>query len=419
MQLFYNIIIRTYGLILWLASFVHPKARKWIAGRVGWREQLRNFRNTIGEQEPVVWIHCASLGEFEQGRPVIEDLKKQHPAVKVLLTFFSPSGFEIRKNFQQADLVMYLPLDTPANSRQFLQIARPIVTIFVKYEFWYHFISQAGAVSSLTILVSATFRPRQPFFRWYGGIFRHMIRKFDAIFVQEQKSADLLASIGYQRAILAGDNRVDRVSRLAGTARVIPEALQFRGNSPLFIAGSTWPADEKVLIPFLTHHLPPEWKLILAPHHLDQGHIRNLRNELPQPCVLFSEAEQSNLQTARSLIIDNIGMLSSLYQYGKIAYIGGGFGAGIHNLLEPMTFGLPVFFGPNHEKFREANLVKAAGGGFPIERPEDLVVAFSSLLTKEAYSRSAEACKAFIGENMGATESVLKFINRSHTLTPP
>ena len=412
----YNITIFIYRQLIGLASIFNPKARKWIRGRKNWPKKLEAFRNDIPQDQPVVWVHCASLGEFEQGRPIIEDLKNRHPAVKVLLTFFSPSGFEVRKNYEHADLIMYLPVDTRANARRFMKIARPTITIFVKYEFWHYFISQAREISTLTLLVSATFRPQQLFFKWYGGFFREILAKFDNIFVQEQQSADLLSSIGYRKAVVAGDNRVDRVGRLALAAPPIPEAHGFQKGSPIFIAGSTWPADEKVLLPFLHQSLPANWKIILAPHQIDREHILQLKHSLPGPCILFSELKTTGPGSARSLIIDNIGILSSLYQYGRVAYIGGGFGVAIHNLLEPMTFGLPLIFGPNHRKFREATEIKRTKGGFAIEDTSELTSAFNTLLSEESYRGASEACKSYIQDNMGATDLVLDFINRKNIL---
>ncbi len=400
-----------------------------------------------GVGSKTLWLHAASLGEFEQGRPVIEAFREQFPGWRIVLTFFSPSGFEVRKNYPQADLVCYLPADTRRNARDFLDLIKPDAVIFVKYEFWANYLLELKKRGIPTLLVSALFRDSQPFFRWYGGFWRQMLGCFTHIFVQNEIAAKLLQSIGVQNITVAGDTRVDRVLKIAegtgenevvvafmggcpplegGRGEEIPEPglssplPPSKGGqpptlSPTFIAGSSWPADEAVFLPVFQKSAFQNFKLIIAPHepaHAGQtlqsaAAILSDRDTRP---VLYSQANRENVRDTRILIIDNVGLLNTLYRYGKVAYIGGGFGKGIHNTLEPAAFGLPVIFGPKYEKFEEARQFVARGGAFPVQNAEELAAVLEKLQDPEFYEKASRAVRGYLEENKGATERILSFL---------
>lgn len=350
MVFLYNLGIRFYQIIVGVASLFNKKAKLFKDGRKGWEKRLRE---TLKENDRVVWFHCASLGEFEQGRPVIEAFRVKYPEIKILLTFFSPSGYEIRKNYQGADHIFYLPLDTYWNSKKFLDIVNPIATIFVKYEFWYFYLNGLKKRGIPTYVISAIFRSDQAFFKWYGGWYRKFLTNFQHLFVQNEKSKELLASIGVNNVTVAGDTRFDRVISNAKAAKVIPLIEQFIGDSKVLVAGSTWPKDEEIIIEHLKTN-PHNLKLIIAPHEIHEQEIEKLRNCFGLKTLRYTKPEECNPSDAQVLIIDTIGILSSIYRYGNISYIGGGFGVGIHNTLEAAVFGIPVIFGPNYLRFQEA-----------------------------------------------------------------
>ncbi|WP_170110314.1 3-deoxy-D-manno-octulosonic acid transferase [Flavilitoribacter nigricans] len=406
----YTLGIYLYTAGIRLAAIWNEKARQWISGRQRIWQQLETFKATAPEGVPRIWIHCASLGEFEQGRPLIEKIKARHPEVQLILTFFSPSGYEIRKNYPQADLICYLPVDTPGRTRRFVQELRPDLAIFVKYEFWYHHLHALDRAGIPTLLISAIFRPSQIFFRSYGFWYRRLLTHFRHIFTQDSNSGQLLQSIGVQHFSRAGDTRVDRVLQLREQAPTFPEIARFRGDAPVWIAGSSWPVDEALLFPFWEATLPANWKLIIAPHDIAADHIEQIEQNCKWPSVRYSQLGETET-AARVLIIDNIGMLSALYQYGRIAYIGGGFGKAIHNLLEPIAFGLPVLFGPKHEKFQEALALKRSGGGFAIEGREDLDAAFEQLRQDDAYAEASRQALAYLQENQGSTDKILQYLD--------
>ncbi|MCO6488090.1 MAG: 3-deoxy-D-manno-octulosonic acid transferase [Phaeodactylibacter sp.] len=405
----YPFAIHLYGLFLRLAALFNPKAAQWVAGRRHWRRRHRELLEANAQGgAPLVWFHCASLGEFEQGRPVIELLKAGHPEVRILLTFFSPSGYEVRKNYGGADYITYLPLDTPANARDFVALWKPAAAVFIKYEFWASHLRALRAAGIPIVLASALFRPGQLFFRWYGGFFRRLPGWFAHIFVQNESSAQLLREAGYRNFTVAGDSRVDRVLQIAGQAPSFPLAERFAGRAPVLIIGSSWPEDEAHLLPFLNEQLPPQWKAIIAPHQVDEGHIRQIIGRLELPWQRYSEGEKE--AETRILVIDNIGLLSALYQYGRIAYIGGAFGSGLHNTLEPIAFGLPVIFGPKYQKFEEARYLVQSGGGFSVNGREELREKFTELGREEAWQEASRKARAYVLQNSGASEKVTVFI---------
>nr|HQU60794.1 glycosyltransferase N-terminal domain-containing protein [Saprospiraceae bacterium] len=316
-------------------------------------------------------------------------------------------GYEVRKNYSSADYVVYLPLDTPANARDFMAIWQPALAVFVKYEFWYFHLKALQQRGIPVFLVSALFRPGQLFFKPYGGPFRQLPGWFHHIFVQNESSGALLRAQGLRNFSVAGDTRIDRVLQIAVNAPAFPVIAAFKGDAPLLVAGSTWPEDEALLVPFLNDHLPKGWKAIIAPHQISDSHIQGLAKRLQGRVVRYSEATTSNLPEARILLIDNVGMLSALYQYGRLAYIGGGFGAGIHNTLEPIAFGLPVFFGPKYDKFEEARYLVQSGGGFSIRNLQELKAAFDQLIPETPYLAASEKARQYVLENQGASRKAV------------
>ncbi|WP_425422107.1 3-deoxy-D-manno-octulosonic acid transferase [Phaeodactylibacter xiamenensis] len=408
----YTLGIHLYGLALRVAAWFHPKARKWVKGRQNWVEQHRELSAALPENRPLFWFHCASLGEFEQGRPLIEKLKARNRPPLILLTFYSPSGYEIRQKYPQADVVAYLPLDTPAQARAFVAIWQPQLAIFVKYEFWFNVLRQLQKQHVPTLLISGLFRPGQLFFKPYGKPFRRALEGFSHLFVQNEASGQVLSGAGIHQYTVAGDTRIDRVQSIAQQAPEIPAAATFCQSAPVLIAGSSWPEDEACLLPFLNTEFPTDWKAIIAPHEISESNLRNIEQQLSLPCIRYSKAENNpeQLAAARVLLIDNIGMLSALYQYGRIAYIGGGFKTGLHNTLEPIAFGLPVLFGPYYHKFEEARYLVREGGGFVITQKDDLFRTFQQLQHPEAYTAAAAKALSYIKQNQGATQKVLNWI---------
>ncbi|MEK7256544.1 MAG: glycosyltransferase N-terminal domain-containing protein, partial [Bacteroidota bacterium] len=362
-------------------------------------------------RQPLIWMHCASLGEFEQGRTVLEALKKQRPDWKILLTFFSPSGYEIRKNYPGADWIFYLPADGRKNARRFLSIVQPTVAIFVKYEFWMHYLAELKNQAIPTFLIAAVFRKSQPFFQWYGGLHREMLGCFTKIFVQNEASRKLLESIKMNQVEVAGDSRVDRVLEIAAQLKSFPTVEKFCTGAPVLVCGSTWQADEDILCKFINRQAGSEWKFIIAPHDVQTARIQQVEKKLKLPFARFSQLERletNALTHFRVLLIDNIGMLAWLYQFGKVAYVGGGFGKGIHNTLEPIAFGLPVVFGQNYKKFEEAKSLVETGGGFPIGSPEEFEAIMKKLSKPENWQAASDQATGYLKKNQGATKKVMK-----------
>lgn len=407
MTFFYNILTHLVYLLLLPASLINKKARLWITGRKNWHKKLKQWQRG---DSPVYWFHAASLGEFEQGIPIMETMKTRVPECKILLTFFSPSGYEIRKNYKNADFVSYLPLDTPYNARKFISTASPRAVFFIKYEFWYFYLRQLKNNNIPVYLISGIFRPEQIFFRWYGSWYKNHLRAFNRLFVQDQVSSDLLKGINIHNASITGDTRFDRVASTARQVREISLAHEFTVNSVCIVAGSTWPADEVLLAAYINTS-PPTVKFIIAPHEIHEAHINRLVQLFTRASIRYSQATDHNIKGKQVLIIDNIGMLSSLYHYGQIAYIGGGFGKGIHNVLEAAVFGIPVVFGPNHQNFREAIGIIKTGGGFSVTTAEELLETINKLITlPEFYEHTAKNAKEYIASNIGATARILQYL---------
>jgi 3-deoxy-D-manno-octulosonic-acid transferase len=400
----YNIAIRFYYSIIVLLSPFNKKAKLWLDGRKDWANELES---SISPNYPTAWFHCASLGEFEQGRPLIEAYRENHPGHRILLTFFSPSGYEIRKNYSGADYVCYLPLDTPRNAKLFLSIAKPVIAIFVKYEFWYHFIKQLHKNKTPIYVVSAIFRPKQIFFRWYGRWYRKVLYRFNHIFVQNSQSVTLLQSVGISNATVAGDTRFDRVFAAAERAEEIPLLEEFSENSLVIVAGSTWPKDDELLLDYI-RTAPKGVKFIIAPHEIDRSKIARFIDATNLPAVRYTGPEGVNIYDTQVLVLDTIGILAAAYRYGDIAYIGGGFGVGIHNTLEPATYGIPIVFGPNHGKFNEAKELIKEGAAFSISNSNELISVFNNLVNNtETRNSAGTAAKEFVLDNIGATDRIL------------
>ena len=408
MTFLYNITIIIYHILIRLSSVFSVKAGQFTEGRRNWRrELLKKTGNATG----YIWFHCASLGEFEQGRPLIEAIRNRYPGRKILLTFFSPSGYEIRKNYPLADVVMYLPADTSSNARFFVGTVKPVMTIFIKYEFWNNYTRILQEYETPLYLVSAIFRDNQVFFskapwgRWY----REILGRFTHLFVQDETSAALLRGIGITRYTISGDTRFDRVAAIASGSKPIPIVEKFIAGNPAIIAGSTWKPDEEIISGFIDSH--PEIKFIIAPHEVDDTHINKLEQLLKTPSIRLSQTKENDISDCRVLIIDSIGMLSSLYRYGIIAYIGGGFGVGIHNILEAATFGLPVVFGPNYTRFREAREMVARGAAFPVKNESELKMTIGRLINNpEELKQASSMARQFVIESQGATEAILDFL---------
>ncbi|RYF74007.1 MAG: 3-deoxy-D-manno-octulosonic acid transferase [Cytophagaceae bacterium] len=406
MQFLYSLSIFLYSALIRLAALFNRKARLLVNGRTNWRQPFQ--AKPLDPSRPVAWFHAASLGEFEQGRPVIEAFRATYPSYQVVLSFFSPSGYEVRKNYAEADVVTYLPADTTANARDWMQQVRPQLAFFIKYEFWYHYLQALRQANIPTLSFSAIFRPDQLFFKPYGGFYRSLLTYFDHILVQNQESVDLLSTIGITHVTLAGDTRFDRVAQVAATKRAIPEAATFVDSLCTLVVGSAWAADMAVLIPMLNAFTQP-LRVIIAPHEIHDDEIEDWRAQLTSPSVRFSTLGTSPVPTdARYLFIDNIGMLTSLYQYGTMAYIGGAFGKGLHNCLEAATFGLPLLFGPNHQKFQEAIDLVRQGGAFQVRSASELTAVFTDLYGNASNrERAGSICRDYVLGNVGATRLVM------------
>ncbi|GAB2696032.1 glycosyltransferase N-terminal domain-containing protein [Mucilaginibacter koreensis] len=408
MLLIYNIGIRFYALIIRIVAVFNTKAKQWVSGR---RTQQLAQINKGGS----IWFHFASLGEFEQGRPVLEQLKRRHPEKKFVITFFSPSGYEVRKNTPLADAVYYLPLDTPSNACIFIETIRPCLAVFTKYEYWYHFFNELHQRQIPLYLISGIFRPEQIFFKWYGGLHRQMLKYINQLFVQDKASEQLLHNIGIQHVQISGDTRFDRVWANALHPKALPLIEEFKKHSPLFIGGSTWLPDEELIAPLVTRY--PTWKFIFAPHEINESKIQQLVSMLPaQQTIRFSmvESARGSIADYRILIIDNIGMLSALYQYADIAHIGGGFGVGIHNTLEAAAFGLPVIFGPNYQRFREARELIEQHAGFGISNAEEFDKVSEQLINDtDKRLQAGNNARQYVKANTGATAMIINYAEKA------
>lgn len=410
MNIIYNIGTRAYFGGLKIASLLgHRKAKQMEEGRKNWAANLEEKMKPLAGQK-VVWFHAASLGEFEQGRPLIESLHEKYPEYRILQTFFSPSGYEVRKNYKGADVVCYLPYDYLSDCKHFLDIAHPDIAIIVKYEFWGNILQEVKRRSIPTYLVSGIFRPRQAFFKWYGGVLRPVLDCFDHLFVQDEESRLLLEGIGVKNVTICGDTRFDRVIAIQQQAKEFAWAKKFADSAKfVMVAGSSWPKDEDILLDHFNNH--PEMKLIIAPHEIHEEHVQSILSKIKRPVMRYSQLDESNVENCDCLIIDAIGFLSGIYRYGQVAYVGGGFGVGIHNTLEAAVYGIPVIFGPNYTSFREAIGLIDAKGGFSINNASDysrIVEQFMS--DSKVLSDAGHNAGKYVQDNSGATETIFSSV---------
>lgn len=404
----YELFIILYNIGVWVASFFSKKVRTM------WKGEHRTFRVLREKIDPnamYIWFHAASLGEFEQGRPIMEAIRREHPGYKILLTFFSPSGYEVRKNYDGADVVVYLPIDTKRNARRFLRLTNPVMAFFIKYEFWSNYLHMLKERHVPTFSVSSIFRPNQIFFRAYGKGYGKVLDCFTHFFVQNEESRDLLKSIGIDCVSVTGDTRFDRVLQIRDAGKSLPIVENFVGGTAeerphVFIAGSSWPPDEDIFIRYFNEHR--DWKLIIAPHVIGDDHMKQILGKLERKTVRYTEATTENVVGAECLIIDCFGLLSSIYRYADITYVGGGFGVGIHNVLEAAVWGKPVIFGPNNKNFQEAQGLLKAGGGFEITSYDDFVGVMRKLADDKALEQSRERAGGFVESLAGATRQIMK-----------
>ena len=405
LKLLYNICVALYAAIIRLIAPFHRKARQWSRGRKGLIERLKA---EIGEGDRIVWIHSSSLGEFEQGRPIVDYIKAHYPEYKILLTFFSPSGYEMRKNYPNADYVFYIPVDTRRRVRKFLDVVAPEVVIFVKNEFWLNMLAELQRRNIRTYLASAIFRRNSIFFSIFGDIWRKALRSFDTLFVQDEGSKALLAEIGVENVEVAGDTRFDRVITIAEEAQRVEVVEQFKGNGRLFVAGSTWGPDEDILLPLINEN--PDIKFVVAPHEMNESRIERILREVKGGAVRYTQLP-SSFSDKQVLILDTIGLLSRVYSSAEWAYVGGGFGVGIHNTLEAAVYGMPVAFGPKYRKFKEARDLIELGAGRSVSSAEELKVWFDELKNDADYlARLAALAKVYVGQHRGVTERIIEKI---------
>lgn len=401
----YNLSVRLYALGIAVASAVNNKAKLWIEGR---QQPLPPFSKQEGEK--VIWFHCASLGEFEQARPLLEKIKQQYPDCKIALTFFSPSGYEVRKSYTLADTVAYLPLDTPENAKRFINYLQPDLALFVKYEFWYHHLAELSTRQIPIVLFSSIFRPGQVFFKWYGALHRKMLSFYSRIFVQNDESAELLQTINIA-ATIANDTRFDRVKEIADNRKQYPFVEAFKDNGKMLIAGSTWQRDEELILQCIANNVLPGYKYIIAPHDIKPERIEQLLGLLKGRGVKFSDLNTEAAAQADVLIIDNIGRLAALYSYADVVYMGGGFNASVHNVLEPAVYGVPLLFGPNHTKSAEAIELAKQKGAFVIKDYASLRQMLNLLTTNnQVHTRAADVTRLYVSKRTGGTEVIFNNI---------
>ncbi|MBP5629509.1 MAG: 3-deoxy-D-manno-octulosonic acid transferase [Bacteroidaceae bacterium] len=411
----YSLAIYIYMFCINLVAIFNRKARLLM---VGHSKTYDILRRSINEGDNVIWFHAASLGEFEQGRPLIEKIRENHPEHKILLTFFSPSGYEVRKDYKGADVICYLPFDTKLNARKFMRIAKPKMAFFIKYEFWQNYLSELHRRGVPTYSVASIFRPNQIFFRWYGHKYRNVLRTFAHLFVQNQESVDLLKTLGITNTTIVGDTRLDRVLQIRKAAKDLPmceafESSRVQGDKNsrdyVVVAGSSWQPDEDIIIDYFNRH--PNQRLIIAPHVVSESHLAEIESKLQRPAVRYTQATAKTAAEAHCLIIDCYGLLSSIYRYATVAYVGGGFGAGIHNVPEAAVYGVPVIIGPNNKKFREARKLIDLGGCFEINNSDDYATVIDTLISQPASLTKASTASAdYIKANAGAVDMIYNFV---------
>lgn len=415
MLFLYRLSLFLYSLTVRVASLFNPKAKLFIEGR---KDLLLQIKAAMGkEQRPRIWMHCASLGEFEQGRPVLEYLRQQYPDHAIILTFFSPSGYQVRKKYKGADYIFYLPLDTRSNARQFILNTSPSLAIFIKYDLWYFYLQALQQQQIPSVLLSAIFSPRQGYFKWYGGIQREMLRMLSCIFVQDERSRDMLTQIGITHAIVAGDTRFDRVIEAAAAPRSLDQMQRLSQQYPLLIAGSTWKEDEELLHQ-VCDILPENWKLVIVPHEVDEERISSIERLFKGKVRRWSEWSGENLFPEQVLIVDTIGLLLKIYSYGRVAWIGGGLSSsGVHNVLEAAVYGLPCAYGPEYEDYIEAVELIEAGGAVSCANAASLSVILQRWTTDpHICTQVATAARSYVQAHAGATRIITGYLAEKNWL---
>ena len=410
MNFIYSIVIWFANIGLKVIALFNPKIKLFVKGRT---ETFSKLENSISKRDQVIWMHAASLGEFEQGRPIIEKLKENYPSKKLVVTFFSPSGYEIRKNYSLADVVCYLPLDSKSNMQKFVDLLKPELAIIVKYEFWPNLLLQLKKQQIRTILISGIFREKQIFFKWYGSWFRKTLSAFEHFFVQDENSKTLLKNNDFNNVSLSGDTRFDRVFEITKQNNELDYVKAFVNDSYTVVAGSTWQEDEKLLVNYINNLATKEEKFIIAPHNIKATGIQELKKIISKKTILFSERRGKNLQDYQVFIIDTIGILTKIYSYASVAYVGGGYTkSGIHNILEPATFGIPIVIGPNYSKFKEAIDLVESGACFTVDGIEKISVILEKLYKKkEEREIAGKKAKNYVVSNLGATAKILNYLN--------
>jgi 3-deoxy-D-manno-octulosonic-acid transferase len=409
MLFLYNLVVSLAAFFLKIVALFSPKIKLFVQGR---KNVFAVLVQKINPSDRTIWFHAASLGEFEQGLPVIERIKKKYPSHKIIVTFFSPSGYEVRKNNTVADVTVYLPLDTKNNAKKFITLVHPEMVFFIKYEFWLNYLQQLKKLKTPTYLISGIFRDNQMFFKWYGGFYRKALKSFTYFFVQNESSKEKIEGIGFKNVTVSGDTRFDRVAAILERDNQVDFIAAFKNNAPIIIIGSSWPKDEALIIDYI-NQAPPNVKFIIAPHNIKLEQISDIKGRINKSTVLFSEKENKNLAEYTVFVIDTIGLLTKIYSYGTIAYVGGGFGnPGIHNILEPATFGIPIVIGSNYSNFAEAVQLVALEGCMVITNKDELKDIFDRLLTDKSFlTEKGEICKYYIQDHKGATECILKTIS--------
>lgn len=408
MLFLYNIFVHLSEFILKIMALFSPKIKLFVNGR---KDVFKILARAINPKHQTIWFHAASLGEYEQGLPVMEKIKLQFPNHKIILTFFSPSGYEVRKNNTVADVTVYLPIDTKVNAKEFLRLVHPELVFFIKYEFWPNYLNELNNLGIKTYLISGIFRENQAFFSWYGGFYRNALKTFDYFFVQNESSKKLLQSIGYNNVKVSGDTRFDRVVSILERDNSLDFIEQFKDNTTTIVIGSSWPKDESFLVNFI-NQTNADIKFIIAPHNIKSEQIQELKNSITKKTILFSEKESQNLKDFQVFIIDTIGILTKIYSYADIAYVGGGFGnPGVHNILEPATFGIPIVVGPNYSHFSEAIALVHQEGCISINTQTELNETLNNLISNEDIRHEkGHICETFVQMNIGATDVILRHI---------
>ncbi|WP_337968580.1 glycosyltransferase N-terminal domain-containing protein [uncultured Flavobacterium sp.] len=409
MLFLYNLVVSIAGFFLKIVALFSPKIKLFTEGR---KNVFTILEDKIKPTDKTIWFHSASLGEYEQGLPVIEKIKEKYPSHKIIVTFFSPSGYEVRKNNTVTDVTIYLPLDTKSNAKRFLKLVHPELAFFIKYEFWLNYLKELENSKTPTYLISGIFRDNQMFFKWYGGFYRKALKAFTYFFVQNEASKEKIEALGFQNVIVSGDTRFDRVNAILERDNTLDFIENFKNNTPTIIIGSSWPKDEALLIEYI-NDAPSMVKFIIAPHNIKADQIANLKSQITKSTILYSEKENQDLSNFKVFIIDTIGLLTKIYSYGTIAYVGGGFGnPGIHNILEPATFGIPIVIGPNYSNFAEAVQLVNLGGCLVISNADELKQNLDLLLNNESFLKEkSQICKSYIQDHKGATNTIMKIVS--------